>query len=104
MEVILKYREFDGALYVAFEGELDSATAPILKKALDNLILSTKYIKIVFDMSQMTFMDSTGVGLIMGRYKLARLNNKYIIIKAPTKSVDKVLQVSGIYSIIQKIK
>lgn len=100
----MKYREFDGALYIALEGELDHATAPVMRKALDNLITSTQYVKIVLDMSQMSFMDSTGVGLIIGRYRLARQNKKYILIKAPTKSVDKVLQVSGIYSIIQKIK
>ncbi|MFI3228709.1 MAG: anti-sigma factor antagonist [Bacillota bacterium] len=100
----MKYRVFDGALYIALEGELDQLTAPILKKAIDKLISNTEYNKIVLDLSEMTFMDSTGVGLIMGRYKLARQLSKFILIKAPTKSVDKVLQVSGIYSIIQKIK
>lgn len=100
----MKYKVFDSALYIALDGELDQLTAPVFKKAIDKLILSTEYTKIVLDMSEMTFMDSTGVGLIMGRYRLAKQHNKFIIIKAPTTAVDKVLHVSGVYSIIRKIK
>ncbi len=48
-------------------------------------------------------MDSTGVGLIMGRYKKLKQNNVSMFINEPNKQIDKVLKVSGLYSIIPLI-
>lgn len=100
---MLKYKIMKGALYVALEGELDHATAPILRKGLDELISNLSFEKVILDMGGLSFMDSTGVGLIMGRYRELKKNNKSLLIRAPGKAVDKVLEVSGIYTIIQKI-
>lgn len=100
---MLNYKIINGILYIDFNGELDHATAPLLRAKLDGIIAKEKYSRIVFDLSCLTFMDSTGVGLIMGRYKEARAQNRIICIRAPSPEIDKVLKVSGIYNVIPKI-
>lgn len=101
---MLEYKLFKGSLYLKITGELDHSTAPFLKMKIDALIEEGGYDKVVIDMSSLHFMDSTGVGLIMGRYKLIKNKNKLMCIRAPSPAVDKVLNVSGIYSIIPRIQ
>jgi stage II sporulation protein AA (anti-sigma F factor antagonist) len=92
-----------GVLSIRLAGELDHAAAPELREKLDKLIRAGGYEKIVFDFSELIFMDSTGVGLLLGRLKTAKSQMKPIAILSPTPAVDKVLKVSGIYSVIPKI-
>ncbi|MCL2631135.1 MAG: anti-sigma factor antagonist [Firmicutes bacterium] len=97
------FKLYKGKLTIALSGELDHATAPPLRNEIDILLNKESYGQVIFDMSDLRFMDSTGVGLILGRYKLLKNKNKLLLIKSPQDAVDKVLRVSGIYSIIPRI-
>ncbi|MFA5450297.1 MAG: anti-sigma factor antagonist [Clostridia bacterium] len=101
---MLEHKLFRGSLYLKLTGELDHAVAPPLKSRIDAILNSNAYERVIIDMSGLSFMDSTGVGLIMGRYKLLKSKNKLLSIRAPSPQADKVLQVSGIYTIIPKIQ
>ena len=56
--------------------------------------------KVVFDFSEVSFMDSAGVGLLIGRYKLVKLLGGTSQMKNPNQSVQKVLEMSGVVKII----
>jgi|AGTN01.1.fsa_nt_gi anti-anti-sigma factor len=102
---MLEYKLFKGSLYIKLSGELDQSSAPALRARIDSLIASSDaYDKVIIDMSALNFMDSAGVGLIMGRYKMVKNRNKILFIRSPSPAVDKVLNVSGIYSVIPKIE
>ncbi|NLO64350.1 MAG: anti-sigma factor antagonist [Clostridiales bacterium] len=90
-------------LKIKIKGELDHSSAAPLKGRLDDIIRLGGYDMIVFDFSELQFMDSTGIGLLLGRYKTAKSISKPIAILKPAPPVDKVLKVSGIYSIMPKI-
>jgi len=90
-------------LTVTFAGELDEHIADPVKEKLDSLFTNPKITKIVFNMSELTFMDSTGLGIIIGRYKKLKGTNKQIFIARPSPGIDKLLKLSGIYEIIRKI-
>lgn len=100
---MLKYEISKGVLNVKLKGELDHSSATAIRGKLDEVILEGGYDMIVFDFSELHFMDSTGVGLLLGRYKTAKSLSKPIAILRPAPAVDKVLKVSGIYSIMPKI-
>lgn len=90
-------------LYVFLEGEIDQSVAGELRIKLDEYLESVKVKNVILNMKLLTFMDSTGVGLIMGRYKKLRQKNISLFINEPNKQIDKVLKVSGLYSIIPLI-
>ena len=90
-------------LYIYLEGEIDQSVAGELRVKLDDYLNSVKVKNVILNMKELTFMDSTGVGLIMGRYKKLKQNNVSMFINEPNKQIDKVLKVSGLYSIIPLI-
>ena len=77
----IKSRLVNKTLYILLSGELDEYTAQTVRKNLDTLLDTEKgFIQIVIDLSELTFMDSTGVGVLIGRYKKMRECNKPIFI------------------------
>ena len=60
--------------------------------------------KVVFDFSKVSFMDSAGIGLLIGRYKLAKMLGGVAEITNTSKSIEKVLEMSGITRIIPIIQ
>lgn len=90
-------------LYVYFDGELDQSAADRIRADLDKAVNSQGLNSVVFDVSKLRFMDSTGVGLIMGRYKKLREKNVRLCMTKPNQQIDKVLRLSGLYNIIPVI-
>ncbi len=93
----------DGILTIKLQGEIDHDNAPRLKIAADSLINRGNFSSCIFDLSNVTFMDSTAVGLILGRYKLLKQAGVAVYFYKPSREADKVLKVSGLYTIINKI-
>ena len=56
--------------------------------------------KVIFDFSKVSFMDSAGIGLLIGRYKLAKLLGGSAEIVNSNRSIEKVLEMSGVLRII----
>lgn len=77
-------------------GELDHHTAKRLRDALDEKIKDTLPNKIVLDFSSLEFMDSSGIGFILGRYKLAKELDSTIQLRAVPQTMCKVLRLAGI--------
>ena len=100
----IKYNLDKNTLYVYLIGELDECSASKTKDVLDGLISDLVGVsKVVFNLSKLTFMDSTGIGMLIGRYKKLKAQNIGIFIENPTTAIEKVLQVSGLYRIMPKI-
>lgn len=99
----VKYKLDNDILYVMLSGELDEYSASYIREHLDNTFESNKFSSVVFEMSALDFMDSTGIGVLIGRYKKLKKRNKDIYISNPTKSIEKIFNMSGIYDIMPKI-
>ena len=100
----IKYNLDKNTLYVYLIGELDECSASKTKDVIDGLISDLVGVtKVVFNLSKLTFMDSTGIGMLIGRYKKLKAQNVGIYIESPTPPIEKVLQVSGLYRIMPKI-
>lgn len=88
------------ALLVGVDGELDHHMAGKLREAVDRKIKSTNAVNIIFDFSGVGFMDSSGLGVIMGRYKISKMLGGRIIISGAKKQTRRILEMSGIDKII----
>ena len=92
----VKTKVHNNSLYVLLIGELDEANAPYIRTHLDRVIETEKqFNKVIMDLSQLEFMDSTGIGVLLGRY------NKFII--NPSRQAEKIFQMAGLYDIMPKI-
>ena len=99
----IKYRNYNNVLYVMLDGELDEHTAKFTSKKLDEVFMSTISKQIIIDLSELKFMDSTGIGVLIGRYKRIKSENKQIYIANPNNQIEKIFRMSGIYEIMPKI-
>lgn len=100
----IKSRVMNKTLYILLSGELDEYTAKTVRKELDTLFDTEKgFVQIVLDLSELTFMDSTGVGVLIGRYKKMREYNKPIFISNPSRNAERIFKMSGLYEIMPKI-
>ena len=90
----------DKLLLLRITEEIDHHSTEKLRRMADNEI--TRYMprKVVFDFNKVSFMDSSGIGMIIGRYKTAAIFGGVVELKNVNESVKKVLKMSGIEKII----
>ena len=99
----IKYKKSQNNLKVFFSGEIDEYSAVNAREALDKLLVDNLMCdKFIFDLADVTFMDSTGVGLLIGRYNKINTFNMPIYISNSSIVADKVLTLAGLYSIMPK--
>ena len=98
---IFLYEVKDGVLEVKLVGEIDHHTAIRIRSDIDELIFSCRPQKTVLDLSEISFMDSSGLGLIMGRYSLMKELGGSLSLRAPTQAVMKILSLAGMERVIK---
>lgn len=99
----IKSKVVNNVLYILLSGELDECSATYTRQLLDDIIETNNYNSVVFDMSSLEFMDSTGIGVLIGRYKKLKSMKKSTYISNPTSTIEKIFNMSGIYDIMPKI-
>ena len=97
----LKFSCNSNALKAKIYGEIDHHNARHLREKIDTMLFAKKPKKLVLDFSSVTFMDSSGLGLIMGRYTTASAIGASIVIYRPSPRVKTILEMSGIERLIQ---
>ena len=94
------YEAKGNTLVIHLPRELDHHNCRNLRYETD-LLLAENYIsRIVFDFSQTEFMDSSGIGVIMGRCKKARALGGKVIIYGASDAVKRIIKMSGIDGIV----
>ena len=101
MEVIKKLN--GDVLTVELKGEVDECGCAAFRPTIDAAFSEAGINKVIVDLSKVSFMDSTGIGMLLGRYKTLKMRGVPILLRSPTPVVDKLLNLSGIYEIMPKI-
>ena len=101
----IKYENADDCIYAELSGELDEYSAEYVRISLDGLLKESALSKskLILDFSKVSFMDSTGIGVLIGRYKKMRDINKPIFITNPSRNAERIFKMSGLYEIMPKI-
>ena len=96
----IKYDEVDKILTCQITEEIDHHTTEKMRRMLDDEI--ERYIpkKIIFDFDKVSFMDSAGIGMILGRYKMARLLGGTMEMINVNSNIKRIFEMSGIPKII----
>ncbi len=93
--------EFTGeALKIKLRGELDHHSAVAIRTQIDDMIRSKRPQKLDIDMSVIDFMDSSGLGLIMGRYAVMKDIGGTMCVTDPSPRVQKIMSLAGMERII----
>lgn len=100
----LKFDVLDDTLVVYFNGELDHHSSEEIREDIDNVIEDKNIKFLIFDLANLKFMDSSGIGVIIGRYKLMSKKKGKIAVTNVNNRIDKIFEISGIYKIINKYK
>ncbi len=105
MSVTIKVK--NDIIFASLKGEIDHHTAPEIRNTIDDsLALNEKSVKLVLDFKDVSFMDSSGVGLVMGRYRYCVTLGKTLEVENLNERNYKIMQMSGIPKIakINKLK
>lgn len=89
---------------VQLEGELDHYCAERIRAALDALIEAPEVRRLVIDLSGLTFMDSSGIGVIIGRYRTLSRRNGSVAVRGASPQIDRIFKMSGLYQIVEKCR
>lgn len=88
------------AVLVRIQGELDHHLAGELREAIDETIRRTNAVNVIFDFGSVGFMDSSGIGMIMGRYKVARALGGQVYVFGANTQIKRIIEMSGIRKIV----
>lgn len=91
-------------LIIHLDGELDHHSAKPLREEIDKQLKNYSVKNCIIDMKCVSFMDSSGLGVILGRYRLLKNAGCTLSIRNPNKTIDRLLKLSGIYSIVNVAK
>ena len=97
------YLEFENSkdiLIVHMKGELDHHSAEEVRNIIDDRLDRESIIKLIMDFSEVIFMDSSGIGVVIGRYKKLYSKNGSICITNVRNTVKRVFELSGMFKII----
>ncbi|MGI6706973.1 MAG: anti-sigma F factor antagonist [Clostridia bacterium] len=100
---MLKYRREADTLTVTLSGELDHHTSEYIREELDRLIEDVSIKHLILDLRCLQFMDSSGIGVVLGRYRTMAKRKGSVSVKNTTPHIDKIFEVSGLYKIIHKL-
>lgn len=94
-----KYIKEDKLLILEMTEEIDHHMAEKIRRKADDEI--TRYMprKVVLDFNNVTFMDSAGIGMVLGRYKMINMLGGTLEMKNVNASVKKIFDMSGVTKI-----
>jgi len=95
-----KFYEEDKLLVFKITDEIDDCQVQMIRRRADYEIERYMPKKVIFDFSGVTFMDSAGIGLVIGRYKFANMIGAKLELSNLTGSVKRIFEMSGILKLI----
>ena len=91
-------------LLVRLTGELDQCSASGIRRDLDQMLLDPRVRHLVIDLKDMPFMDSSGLGVILGRYRMLRERGGTVSLMHLSPQVKQVYDLSGMARIIPVVE
>ena len=95
MDLTLSTREVDGTTIVAVGGEIDVYTAPKLRECITGLV-DEGHRDLIIDLEQVEFMDSTGLGVLVGGLKRVRTHEGSLELVCTQERLLKIFRITGL--------
>lgn len=98
----IDFQMTDEILIATLAGELDHHSAAVIREEIDQTIEAFLSKHLIFDFGKVSFMDSSGIGVIMGRYKKISQLEGQLIITGCSEYIHRILEMAGIFTIADK--
>ena len=98
MDLTLETRDLDGRAVVVVGGEVDVYTAPRLRDCLTDLVSAGRH-HVVVDMTGVAFLDSTGLGVLVGALKKVRAEDGSLEIVCSSQRLLRIFSITGLSSV-----
>lgn len=99
---MLCFEKRGNRLAVFLEGELDHDAAAVMRAEIDNQLRDPAVSELIIDMAGVSFMDSSGIGLVLGRYRQMAARRGRVSISRPCGRIDKLLKLAGVYELVER--
>ncbi len=86
----------DQVVQAYLSGEIDHHSAVQLRQQIDESILQADARQLILDFAMVTFMDSSGIGLVMGRFRLMQENEGTVLLRNLPTPIRKVMKLAGL--------
>ena len=97
----ITYQHRGSALWVQLEGELDHHSAAVCRSQLDEVLAQHPEIRqIRINLCQLDFMDSSGIGVLIGRYKTIKERRGVMTLYGIKPAVAKIVEMAGLNQIM----
>ena len=90
-------------LLVGLDGELDHFCAQSIRRELDQLLTDPHITQLILDLSGLTFMDSSGIGVILGRYRILRDRGGCVAVMHMNPHIARIFHMSGMNKVIRHL-
>ena len=98
MRVAIENRE--DQITARLSGEIDHHTASVIRETVDDSVIRARPKKLILDFSGVTFTDSSGIAVVLGRYKLIKSISGTLECRGMNRQVKKLFDISGINKFI----
>ena len=95
MDLKLGHHDKDGIEVVDVEGEIDIYSAPRLRELLIDLV-STNHYQLIVDLDKVGFLDSTGLGVLVGGLKRVRPHDGWLDLVCTQERILKIFRITGL--------
>lgn len=93
-------KPLDTAVTVVIAGELDHCAAPQIRQMLDDLLQDPMLLHLTLDLENLTFMDSSGIGVLLGRLRILQSRGGTMSVRNMQPQVEKLFRLSGMHRVI----
>ncbi|CAG7612101.1 Anti-sigma F factor antagonist [Paenibacillus solanacearum] len=100
MSLQIELEHYRKALIVRLKGELDHHTAESVKTRMEEAIMRGNSSHIILSLKDLSFMDSSGLGVILGRYKLITAKGGKMVVCNVNPAVYRLFEMSGLFKIL----
>ncbi|NLY71907.1 MAG: anti-sigma factor antagonist [Clostridiales bacterium] len=95
----ITFEMIDDILIAILSGELDHHTSLEIREEIDHTFDTFQANNLILSFEKVTFMDSAGIGVVMGRYNKVRTKNGKLALTGCNHYIDRILDMAGIYTI-----
>ena len=98
--MLLRFEPYNDNIIVTLQGELDHHSSEEVRNRIDDMLDIDNYKNLIFNFSGVNFMDSSGIGAVIGRYKKVSLRGGKVYLTNVKPNVKRIFELSGMFKII----
>lgn len=100
----IEFKKENNQLVIYLYGDVDNKACCEYKSKIVETINTYPHLDVTLDLSHVSFIDSSGIGMILGRYNQLQQGNRLLSIRGFNKNIDKLFTLTGIWKLVNKAK